>query len=103
MLKFKNSGSSPSLKISIPENPLIQPVKEVAVLPVYVIISFPIFIRPYEFGNPAVLLTLITSSILKTTSDVVGAVAIKGSSLKESISFRLAILDARSTVPYSCS
>ena len=66
-------------------------------------ISFPIFIRPYLSGNPAVLLTLITSSMLKTASEVVGAVSTKDSFSKVEMSFKLPTRDARSTVPYSCS
>ena len=52
----------------------MHPVNEVAVFPVYVIISLSIFKRPYVSGNPVVWLTLITSSNAyvkdaKTTGD----------------------------------
>ena len=36
---------------SMPLNPLIHPVNEKSVFPVYVMISSPIFKRPYESGN----------------------------------------------------
>ena len=53
-LNVKNSGL-PSVSISdIPLNPRIHPVNEVAVFPVYVIISLSIFSKPYLSGNPVV-------------------------------------------------
>ena len=61
-LKVKNSGV-PGVSIAdTPLNPRIQPVNEVAVFPVYVIISLSIFKRPYLSGKPVVWFTLIISS-----------------------------------------
>ena len=61
-LKVKNSGV-PAVSIAdIPLNPRIHPVNEVAVFPVYVIISLSIFKRPYVSGNPPSRFTVISSS-----------------------------------------
>ena len=47
---------------SIPENPLIHPKNSVSVFDVYVIISLPIFKRPYSTGYPFVEDTVIVVS-----------------------------------------
>ena len=53
-LKVKNSGEPAVSRADIPLNPRIQPVNEVAVFPVYVIISLSIYKRPYLSGKPVV-------------------------------------------------
>ena len=60
--KVKNSGEPAVSSADIPLNPRIQPVNDVEVFPVYVMISLSIFKRPYVSGNPVVWFTLITSS-----------------------------------------
>ena len=50
-LNTSSSGFISPLYDSTPLNPLIHPVNEKSVFPVYVMISFPIFKRPYESGN----------------------------------------------------
>ena len=47
----------------MPEKPRIHPVKVFVVNPVYVIISSLIFRRPYEEGNPFVLVTVIIPDV----------------------------------------
>ena len=53
-LKTSSPGFESDLYDVIPLKPLIHPVKEVSVLPVYEITSSPIFNRPYEFGKNSV-------------------------------------------------
>ena len=47
----------------IPLKPLTHPVKELVVIPVYVIISSSTFKSPYSFGKPFVVDTVIVSDV----------------------------------------
>jgi len=84
LLKVKNSGE-PAVSIAdIPLKPRIQPVNEVAVFPVYVIISLSIFKRPYSEGNPLVLATVIVVSVSEISDDkLVDPVTTSGTKLSD--------------------
>ena len=73
LLTLSKEVDIPTLNPLIPLNPRIRPVNVVSFLPWYVIISLPIFKRPYVSGNPLVEVTVSVSDVL-SRADVVTVV-----------------------------
>ena len=62
---------TPTLYPVTPLNPRTQPVNELVVIPVYVMISSPIFKRPYSEGKP-----FVDDTPIPVSEDVISAVNI---------------------------
>ena len=88
----------------IPLKPLTQPVKLLVVIPVYVIISSPTFIRPHSLGNPLVDHVPIPSVVsVEVIVDANATSPCITSLVKLSILIYLSIFSAISTTPPWCS